>query len=159
MAFETAIDPGFHRQGLSNQCFQFVKALAGCLAQSFCPYGMRKPQIGSYNLKNKRFLICTMILLTFLESPYSAVATEKNAFKEMHSLSTDCIHTSQASACRGAKILAEVLQRQAASIGNHGCQSRLLGLGADLLMIDFKSGRGGAALNMLKEVKMFCVGL
>ncbi len=87
---------------------------------------------------------------------FKSHADENHALSPLESFSIECIQTSQSSACRKAVFHAEVLQRQAASAGSFSCQSRLLGLEADLIMSSFKTRRVESALAMLKEVKVLC---
>ena len=83
-------------------------------------------------------------------------AAENNAILKLDALTLQCIRTSSSSTCQKALTYAEVLQRNAAAQGNYGCQTRLLGLQADLLMIGFKTVRTRSALLMLKEAKSLC---
>ena len=88
-------------------------------------------------------------------------AAKKEGLSELISLTSECRHTIQISICRQALLQTEVLQRQAESNGNYACQSRLLGLGAELLMLSSGGSQEGALLSVpiLKEVKIFCRGL
>jgi len=81
---------------------------------------------------------------------------EQDNLFEVSSFSLECLETGEISACQRAIHRSELLQREAASNGEYGCQSRLLGLGADLLMISFGEKRSDFALEMLEQVKMFC---
>jgi len=107
-------------------------------------------------LKNKSFLTFLIFLLFVGGGQINAFGFEMGALSKLDSLSIECLKNTQVSNCQQALLQAEVLQRQAASDGNYACQSRLLGLGADLLMISFKAGRSGSVLKMLEEVKVFC---
>ena len=89
----------------------------------------------------------------------NSFATEKDDFSGLASLTIECRNTVQVGTCRQALFLTEVLQRQAASKGNYACQSRLLGLGADLLMISFDAVPKTSVLAILREVKTFCRGI
>ena len=86
----------------------------------------------------------------------SSLAGRKYALAELTSLTLECRNTSQMSICRQALFRAEVLQHQAGSNGNYACQSRLLGLGTELLMISFDPTQDVFLSPTLKEVKMFC---
>ena len=86
-------------------------------------------------------------------------AFETDVLSHLEALSTECALTSEVSVCRRALIRAEVLQRQAISFGNYACQSHLLGLGADLLMVSLKAEREGSLLTMLKQVNNLCSDL
>ncbi len=86
----------------------------------------------------------------------NTLSGEVEPLSKLTSLSTACLETSRVSTCRRALSRSEVLQRQAASIGNYACQSHLLGLGADLLMASFNEGRDVSVKRMLKEVQILC---
>ncbi len=88
-----------------------------------------------------------------------SLAAKKDALSELTPLILQCRNTSQISICRRALSLTEVLQRQAESNGDYACQSRLLGLGAALLMTSIDAKQKVLLLPMLKEVKMLCKGL
>ncbi len=89
----------------------------------------------------------------------TALAGEHEALSELDSLSIKCLKTRDRSICRRALFHAEVLQHQAALHGNYACQSRLLGLEADLLMISFKNVRRESLMAMLQASKKFCKSL
>ena len=112
--------------------------------------------MGEYALKTKISLAYMALLIVLGGGHLDSVAVELDAISKLGALSTECFSDSQLSACQRALSLAEVLQRKASFKGNYACQSRLLGLGADLLMISFNEGRGGSAFEMLEEVHMFC---
>ena len=91
--------------------------------------------------------------------PPNAFAFEADSLLKLDSLSIECLQTRSVTTCRKALINAEVLQREAASRGDYPCQSRLLGLEADLLMLSFDDGRDDSELTILKEIKLFCRNL
>ena len=111
------------------------------------------------SLKTKTFLVSMAILIVVVGGQLDSVAVEVDAISKLGALSTQCFSESQLSACQRALTLAEVLQRKAAFKGSYACQSRLLGLGADLLMISFDEGRGGSSFEMLEKVQMLCSDL
>ena len=78
------------------------------------------------------------------------------AFSNLEAFSNECIRTRDELTCKRALVQSEVLQRQAAAKGNYACQSRLLGLGSDLLMISFNKGRDESVFSSLKEVELLC---
>ena len=81
-----------------------------------------------------------------------SLAAKKDGLSDLTSLTVECTNTGQISICRRALFRTEVLQRQAGSNGNYACQSRLLGLGAELLIISFDSKQEVFLPPMLKEV-------
>ena len=71
----------------------------------------------------------------------------------------DCFSTQRQQACDQALIKAEALQRDAADQDRYPCQSLLLGLQADVVMVQLQAGRGQKALATLEEVREGCRGL
>ena len=96
-----------------------------------------------------------MLLVAFVGRASNALA-QKSDLADLEFSSNECIRTNKPSICHDALARSEVLQRQAAAQGNYACQSRLLGLGADLLMTSFKAVRDKSVLAMIEEVKYFC---
>ena len=83
---------------------------------------------------------------------------DDEALSELGALSIECIDRRQVFACQSALLYAEALQRQAALNGNYSCQTRLLGLGADLSIASLQSGNGRSVIKMLEEAKLYCSG-
>ena len=108
---------------------------------------------------NKGYLIFFLFFSIAGINQLNSFSSEINALGELDALTTRCIKTSLHSTCRRALVLAEVLQRNAAAQGYFSCQTRLLGLGADLLMISFDGNPKEFNLAMLKEVQTFCDNL
>ncbi len=77
----------------------------------------------------------------------------------IYDLVQDCFDSGGFSPCRRALLTTEFLQRYAASRKNYSCQSRLLGLGADLIIARQQKGRGNFSYEMLEEVKYRCSNL
>ena len=116
------------------------------------------PQMAFYVLENKKLFIVISLFLIMEGSLSGALASQQNPLSELIALTIECRETSQISICRRALFRTEVLQRQAASKANYSCHSRLLGLGAELLMISFGTEKDVQTSEMLKEVNMFCGG-
>ena len=110
-------------------------------------------------MKAKNFLLAITLLLLVERGQANSLAFEMDSLSELETLTKKCISSSLIQDCQHALSLAEVLQRQASSQGNYACQSRLLGLGADLLMVAFDAGRDKFVLPLFKEVQILCKGL
>ncbi len=104
--------------------------------------------------KNK-WMLLIMVFFSFVGRASSGLP-QKSSLADLELYSNKCIRTTNPSICKLALERSEVLQRQAAGQGNYACQSRLLGLGADLIMISFKEEREESIFAMMKEVKQFC---
>ena len=70
-----------------------------------------------------------------------------------------CFTTGGASRCARALDLTEQLQRRAASRERFPCQTYLLGLQADVVMVQLSKGRGLQALESLEVSDRICHGL
>ena len=70
-----------------------------------------------------------------------------------------CFTTEDASQCARALDLTEQLQRRAASRERFPCQSLLLGLQAEVVMVQLSEGRGDRALRTLQDTDRLCWGL
>ncbi len=86
----------------------------------------------------------------------SVEANQNVVLSELEALSRECFRTSERGVCKRALEYTEILQRRAAAKGQYACQTRLLGLGSNLLMFSFEEGERGQAFSMLKEVEPFC---
>jgi len=71
----------------------------------------------------------------------------------------DCFTTQRPRACEQALLRAEALQQRAAEQDRYPCQSMVLGLQADVVMVQFRQGRGARAFETLAAVRQRCSGL
>ena len=71
----------------------------------------------------------------------------------------DCFATQSRQACEQALLQAEALQQRAADRDRYPCQSMVLGLQADVVMVQLRQGRGARALETLAAVRQRCSGL
>ncbi len=71
----------------------------------------------------------------------------------------ECFQFDRISSCQNALIGAEELQRRAASIDRYPCQTMLLGLQSDLVLVQLNAGRGKQAVDFLTAVNRQCRGL
>ena len=106
--------------------------------------------------KKNLWLLSIMLNFALGGGLSTASYAEILAFSNLEAFSNECIRTRDELTCKRALAQSEVLQRQAAAKGNYACQSRLLGLGSDLLMISFNKGRDESVLSSLKEVELLC---
>ncbi len=109
-------------------------------------------------MKAKSCFLAITLLALVAGGSLIASAFERDSLVDLEKLTKKCIGIKKPNECRAALSFAEVLQLQAASRGNYACQSRLLGLEADLILIPLKAVRDQIVLKMLKEVEMFCDG-
>ena len=109
--------------------------------------------------KKNLWLLSIMLNFALGGGLSTASYAEILAFSNLEAFSNECIRTRDELTCKRALAQSEVLQRQAAAKGNYACQSRLLGLGSDLIMIASETGRVRTVLARLEAVKHFCNGL
>ncbi len=79
--------------------------------------------------------------------------------KGLDPLAERCLRLGEEGVCAEALFRAEGLQRFAGSQENYPCQTRILGLEADLIMSQLGFGPGMFSENILKEVMQLCQGL
>ena len=70
----------------------------------------------------------------------------------------DCFRLERIASCQQALLRAEQLQRSASARDLYPCQTMLLGLQSDLLMVQLRAGRGKDAVNFLTAVNVQCQG-
>jgi len=71
----------------------------------------------------------------------------------------DCFATQSRQACEQALLQAEALQQRAADRDRYPCQSMVLGLQADVVMVLLREGRGVRVLETWAAVRQRCSGL
>ena len=70
-----------------------------------------------------------------------------------------CFASEQPQVCSRALVQAEDLQRKASDLDRYPCQSLLLGLQAEVVMVQLGAGRGAKANETLVAVQRRCKGL
>ena len=80
------------------------------------------------------------------------------SLRSVNPLALDCFRFERIASCQQALIRAEQLQRSASARDRYPCQTMLLGLQSDLVMVQLRSGRGKDAVNFLTAVNAQCQG-
>ena len=70
-----------------------------------------------------------------------------------------CFASEQPQVCSRALVQAEDLQRKASDLDRYPCQSLLLGLQAEVVMVQLAVARGEKAFETLRESEQLCSGL
>ena len=70
-----------------------------------------------------------------------------------------CFQTANAASCDRALVLTEALQRRAADRQFYPCQTLLLGLQAEVVMVQLAEQRGQKAFETLGDSERLCAGL
>ncbi len=107
-------------------------------------------------MKQKDFRVLLMAVLIFSPNNESIAGEGSPYLLELNSLAKECFSTRDAAICEKALIVSESFQRYADSKENYACQSRLLGLGADLIMTPLNSSKIEPAFPILEGVNLFC---
>ena len=80
------------------------------------------------------------------------------SLRSVSPVALDCFRFERIASCQQALIRAEQLQRSASARDRYPCQTMLLGLQSDLLMVQLRAGRGEDAVNFLTAVNAQCQG-
>ena len=78
---------------------------------------------------------------------------------DLYPLAIRCFNSRQIKACRRALNLSESVQRKAAESQRYPCQTRALGLGAELLMAEQHPKSFEGSFTLLEDVVKACKGL
>ena len=78
--------------------------------------------------------------------------------RSVNPLALDCFQFERIASCQQALIRAEQLQRSASDRDQYPCQTMLLGLQSDLVMVQLRAGRGQEAVKYLTAVNIQCQG-
>ena len=70
-----------------------------------------------------------------------------------------CFADQGGKACVQALLQAEALQQRAADLDRYPCQSMVLGLQAEVVMVQLQSGRGRLGYETLSQMQQRCSGL
>tara|TARA_Y100001968_G_scaffold267191_1_gene257031 strand:- start:699 stop:1013 length:315 start_codon:yes stop_codon:yes gene_type:complete len=101
------------------------------------------------HFKSNLLFLCALTVSIFP----SVQAIELN---KLNLLLEPCLSPSRSEECMRSLMKLEDYQIKAASRENYACQTRLIGLQTDLILIMNKQKGKKAYLRMIKEVKHFC---
>ena len=85
-------------------------------------------------------------------------AASAASLRSVNPVALDCFRFERISSCQQALIRAEQLQRIASARNRYPCQTMLLGLQSDLVMVQLRAGRGRDAVKFLTTVNVQCQG-
>jgi hypothetical protein len=80
------------------------------------------------------------------------------SLRSVNPVALDCFRFERIASCQQALLRAEQLQRRASARDRYPCQTMLLGLQSDLVMVQLRAGRGKDAVNFLTAVNAQCQG-
>jgi hypothetical protein len=85
-------------------------------------------------------------------------AASAASLRSVNPVALDCFRFERIASCQQALLRAEQLQRSASARDRYPCQTMLLGLQSDLVMVQLREGRGKDAVNFLTAVNIQCQG-
>ncbi len=105
-------------------------------------------------IKNNLLVFQFLLTLTFLLP--DAYSYELNIFNDIEVLTSTCLNKSSSRSCREAIDLVHQLQLNSERSMNFPCQTRLLGLEANLIMSMNNSKKINKTYQIIKQVKKLC---
>ena len=94
------------------------------------------------------------LVIGSVEAPVHAASLE-----EVRPILMACFQSANATSCDRALVLTEALQRRAADRQFYPCQTLLLGLQAEVVMVQLAEQRGQKAFETLGDSERLCAGL
>ena len=94
------------------------------------------------------------LVIVSVEAPVHATSLQS-----VQPLLLACFRSANASSCGRALVLTEAIQRRAAERKLYPCQTLLLGLQAEVVMVQLAEQRGQKAFETLRESERLCSGL
>tara|TARA_B100000700_G_C14939136_1_gene805873 strand:+ start:761 stop:1036 length:276 start_codon:yes stop_codon:yes gene_type:complete len=79
-------------------------------------------------------------------------------FASFERIVMECFDTTNKNICKKALIEVAAFQRYQESKGNYACQTRLLGLESDLIIVTYEPSHSKIALKLIDSTKIFCGG-
>tara|TARA_Y100001968_G_scaffold309654_1_gene329694 strand:- start:1181 stop:1543 length:363 start_codon:yes stop_codon:yes gene_type:complete len=102
-------------------------------------------------------LLGKSLLIFFLAYPTYTSLSETSLKENLFSLVNGCLSMDQLAACKKAISILEESQLDEALAENYSCQSRLLALQSELILIMQKLNKNQSSKNIVKEVKQYCL--
>ena len=94
------------------------------------------------------------LVIGSFEAPVHAASLD-----EVRPLLLACFKSANASSCDRALVLTEAMQRRAADRQLYPCQTLLLGLQAEVVMVQLAEQRGQKAFETLRDSELLCADL
>ncbi len=94
------------------------------------------------------------LVIGSFEAPVHAASLD-----EVRPLLLACFKSANASSCDRALVLTEAMQRRAADRQLYPCQTLLLGLQAEVVMVQLAEQRGQKAFETLRDSERLCADL
>ena len=85
-------------------------------------------------------------------------AASAASLRSVNPVALDCFRFERIASCQQALIRSEQLQRSASARDRYPCQTMLLGLQSELVMVQLRAGRGKDAVKFLTAVNVQCQG-
>tara|TARA_Y100001968_G_scaffold4271_2_gene3792 strand:+ start:727 stop:1053 length:327 start_codon:yes stop_codon:yes gene_type:complete len=105
-------------------------------------------------MKNIKTILNILFLFLLQTNVNALFAIDRK--EHLNQIVISCFNFKQSDVCEEALIRLEGIQSNEASLGNYSCQTRLLGLQADLIMTMQNKVKRSSFQRKLKEIKQFC---
>ncbi len=103
-----------------------------------------------------RCLLCCLLSLAFLQA--KSELAQASDLPSLNKLAVSCFRSNESESCLKGLLMSESLQKKAEKRKRFPCQTRLLGLGSDLILSQMQKGDVETGMKMLGEVNENCVG-
>ena len=94
-----------------------------------------------------------------LAAALAGLPAQATSLSAVRPLLLHCFRTAHAPSCQQALLRIESLQRRAGAQDRYPCQTLLLGLQAEVVMVQLAVARGEKAFETLRESEQLCSGL
>ena len=94
-----------------------------------------------------------------LAAAHAVLPVQATSLSAVRPLLLHCFRTAHAPSCQQALLRIESLQRRAGAQDRYPCQTLLLGLQAEVVMVQLAVARGEKAFETLRESEQLCSGL
>lgn len=101
-----------------------------------------------------RWLVCLG-----LAAAHAVLPVQATSLSSVRPLLLHCFRTAHDPSCQQALLRIESLQRRAGAQDRYPCQTLLLGLQAEVVMVQLAVARGEKAFETLRESEQLCSGL
>lgn len=105
----------------------------------------------------RRFV--TSVVCLGLAAAQVGLPVQATSLSAVRPLLLHCFRTTHAPSCQQSLLRIESLQRRAGAQDRYPCQTLLLGLQAEVVMVQLSVARGEKAFETLRESEQLCSGL
>tara|TARA_Y100001968_G_C19200540_1_gene639730 strand:+ start:497 stop:856 length:360 start_codon:yes stop_codon:yes gene_type:complete len=115
--------------------------------------------IQNYFILTSKFKTIILLFLFLLCIDFSEHSNKASSLDQISPLIDKCLNFYSKDICRKALIKIHSLQNKALNNGKYSCQTRLLGLEAELIMLMYRESRVSNRKELIDEVSEVCKSL